>query len=210
MKKFAIAFALTAAAAALSGCAEEAGQDGTSPNFGEAVGANSATQIAYAQGNAILNDLSRDFQASTDEVVTFAFDEAVLDSTARRALDGQARWLRDHPQVRMTVIGNTDLVGTERYNYGLGLRRAKSALAYLVSKGVSRDRLDAIESHGEQDPVVKTTARERRNRRTVTTVAGFAKGYVGTGLDGEYAQRIYNMYQAGRFGVTEAKSDVLN
>ena len=41
-------------------------------------------------------------------------------------------------------------------------------------------------------------------------VAGFASGYVGTGLDGEYAQRIYNVYQAGQIGVTEATSEVIN
>lgn len=209
MKHFAIVFAMTAAAA-LAGCAEEAGLSSTSPDFGEATGSILAAQTAYVNGNAILHDLSRDFQASTDEVVTFAFDKAALDATARRALDGQARWLRDNPQVRMTIVGHTDLVGAESYNYGLGLRRARNALAYLVSQGVSADRLDAVESLGEQDPVVPTTSRERRNRRAVTMVGGFARGYVGTGLDGEYAQRIYNVYQAGQIGVTEAKSDVIN
>ena len=208
MKKLAIA--TLAAAAALSGCGEEAGQSINSPYFGEATGNILAAQAAYVNGNAMLRNLSQDFQASTDEVVTFAFDRATLDATARRALDGQARWLRDNPQVRMTIVGHTDLVGAESYNYGLGLRRARNALAYLVSQGVSADRLDAVESQGEQNPVVPTTSRERRNRRAVTMVGGFARGYVGTGLDGEYAQRVYNVYQAGQIGVTEAKSDVIN
>ena len=207
MKRIAItAIALTA----LAGCAQEAGQGGTSPWFGEASAMNLAAQVAYVAGDAGLRNLSNEFQASTDEVVTFAFDQADLDATARQALDGQARWLRDNPQVHMTIVGHTDLVGSERYNYGLGLRRAKAALEYLVAQGVSRDRLDAIESRGEQDPVVPTTSRERRNRRAITMVAGYADGYVGTGLDGEYAQRIYNVYQAGQAGVQEATSDVIN
>jgi outer membrane protein OmpA-like peptidoglycan-associated protein len=207
MKRIAItAIALTA----LAGCAQEAGQGGTSPGFGEASAMNLASQVAYVAGDAGLRNLSDEFQASTDEIVTFAFDQANLDATARQALDGQARWLRENPQVRMTIVGHTDLVGSERYNYGLGLRRATTALEYLVAQGVSRDRLDAIESRGEQDPVVPTTSRERRNRRAVTMVAGYADGYVGTGLDGEYAQRIYNVYQAGQAGVEEATSDVIN
>ena len=209
MKHLAIAAALTAAAA-LAGCAEEAGQTVISPFHGEATAANLAAQQAYVAGNAILLNLSQDFQASTDEVVTFAFDQAALDGTARQALQGQARWLRAQPEVRMTIVGHTDLVGTESYNYGLGLRRARAALEYLVSQGVERDRLDAIESEGETEPVVPTTSRERRNRRAETMVAGFSRLYVGTGLDGEYAQRIYNVYQAGQVGVTEARSDALN
>lgn len=208
MKHHAIALALIAAA--LAGCADEAGQGIISPYYGEATSNNLIAQAAYVNGNAALRDLSQDFQASTDEVVTFAFDRATLDATARQALDGQARWLRDNPSVRMTIVGHTDLVGSESYNYGLGLRRARNALAYLVSQGVSADRLEAIESAGEQAPVVPTTTRERRNRRAVTMVAGFARGYVGTGLDGEYAQRIYNVYQAGQLGVTEAASATIN
>lgn len=206
MKHLAIAALI---AAALAGC-EEAGRHGVSADFGAATAANLSAQAAYVSGNAVLRDLSRDFQASTDDVVTFAFDSAALDATARRALDGQARWLRAHPEVRMTIVGHADLVGTESYNYGLGLRRAQSALEYLVSQGVSRGRLEAIESRGEMDPVIPTSSRERRNRRAVTTVAGFARDYVGTGLDGEYAQRIYNVYQAGRVGVAEASSGAIN
>jgi peptidoglycan-associated lipoprotein len=203
--------AITAIAlATLAGCAQEAGLAGSSPWYGEATANNLAAQQAYVAGDAGLRNLSDEFQASTDEIVTFAFDRAELDATAQNALDGQARWLRDNPQVRMTIVGHTDLVGSERYNYGLGLRRARAALEYLVAHGVSRDRLDAVESRGEQDPVVPTTARERRNRRAITMVAGYAAGYVGTGLDGVYAQRIYNVYQAGQFGVEEATSDVIN
>lgn len=196
--------------ATLGACAGEVGTPATTPSFGESTTMNLVAQQAYVAGNAALNDLSQDFKASTDEVVTFAFDRATLDATARQALDGQARWLREHPQVRMTIVGHTDLVGAESYNFGLGLRRARNTLEYLVGQGVSRDRLDAVESRGELDPVVPTTSRERRNRRAETMVAGFAQGYVGTGLDGEYAQRIYNVYQAGQVGVTEATSDVIN
>lgn len=209
MKKLAIAAALTAAAA-LAGCAEEAGVKALSPDHGETLAANFAAQQAYVGGNAMLSGLSQAFRAATDEVVTFAFDRATLDETARRALQGQARWLREHPEVRMTIVGHTDLVGGEGYNHGLGLRRARATLDYLVAQGVDRDRLVAIESQGEQNPIVPTESRERLNRRAETMVGGFARGYVGTGLDGVYAERVYNLYQAGQVRVTEAQSSAIN
>lgn len=184
-------------ALALSGCAQEAGYHVDIPVIGAANQANFDNQDAYNLSNQRLRDLGRDFAAKTDEVVTFAFDKSSLDSTARTALDTQVAWLKANPSVRMTIIGHTDLVGTERYNNGLGLRRARRVLSYLARKGISRKRLEAIASRGEREPVVQTEARERRNRRTITTVSGFARNYVGTGLDGQYAERVYNQYQAG-------------
>ncbi|MFK7945529.1 MAG: OmpA family protein [Paracoccaceae bacterium] len=200
MKKF-FTVPLMIGALGLSGCAQEAGYHRDVPVFGGAQQANFAAQDAYNLSNQRLKDLGRDFIENTDEVVTFAFDRANVDGAARSALDTQVAWLKRHPEVRMTIIGHTDLVGSERYNSGLGLRRARRVLSYLASKGISRGRLEAIASRGEREPVVQTQSRERRNRRTETTVSGFARNYVGTGLDGEYAHRVYNQYQSGGGGV---------
>jgi hypothetical protein len=95
--------------------------------------------------------------------------------------------------VRFSVYGHTDLVGTERYNKGLGLRRAQAAVAYLEGQGISGSRLVALVSYGETRPVVRTTAPEVRNRRAVTGVQGFAKGYSGL-LNGKYAAIIMREY----------------
>ena len=104
----------------------------------------------------------------------------------------------------MAVIGHTDKVGSEAYNDRLGLRRARAVVNYLVRHGIARERLDAVESRGEREPVVDTEERERRNRRAVTMVVGFERQYVGTGLDGKAAERIYRRYVAGTIGVREA------
>lgn len=188
---------VVAASALIAGCSNEAGSDRLQDQYGVALRANIDTQDAYNQTNRRLRDLAQDFRANTQATVTFAFNRSTLDATARRALDGQAAWLRNNPNVRMTIIGHTDLVGSNRYNRALGLRRARRVLGYLTRRGVSRRRLDAVASRGESEPVVQTQARERRNRRTETTVAGFARNFVGTGIDGEYAARIYDSYQAG-------------
>jgi peptidoglycan-associated lipoprotein len=205
-----LAAALMAAAAALSGCAEPAGETNLAPLHGDSIRTNVAVQADHARTGG---PLARAFAASAEPTVTFAFDDASLDVEAHAALDDQARWLRDHPGVRMTVTGHADLVGPERYNYGLGLRRAESARRYLIAQGVSPDALDAIESSGERDPVVPTTDRERRNRRAVTTLAGSAGtagSEPGRGLDGTYAARLYDVYQAGRLGTTEVESITVN
>lgn len=194
MKRFATA-SLVGVAMTLGACAGPIGSAPESGVYGEATDVNFAAQDAYNLSNARLRDLGRDFAANAQDTVTFAFDRSDLDATARKALDGQAKWLKEHPGVKMTIIGHTDLVGSEGYNNGLGLRRARSALRYLVRKGVARGRLAAIESKGESEPVVQTEDRERRNRRAVTTVTGLERNYVGTGLDGELAARIYNQYQ---------------
>jgi hypothetical protein len=55
--------------------------------------------------------------------------------------------------------------------------------------------------------VVETDERERRNRRSVTSVAGFERHYVGDGLDGVYAERVYRTYVAGKVGVATADAD---
>ncbi|MEL7346399.1 MAG: OmpA family protein [Pseudomonadota bacterium] len=190
----------TAAVVALAGCGGfhlggEAGK--VNPAFGAAVIHNARVQNAYGNIEQRLRDLSVAFRAAATDTVTFDFDRATLTAESRRVLDQQAMWLLANENVRMAIVGHTDLVGGEAYNDRLGLRRARTALAYLVSKGVSRDRLDALESRGESEPVVQTEERERRNRRAVTMVAGFDRVYVGPDLDGEYARRVYDIYQAG-------------
>lgn len=208
--KFSMTLPLLTAAVLLAGCAREAGDEITLASYGEAHRANFAAQDAYNFSNQRLRDLSQDFATNTTDTVTFAFNKATLDSTARGALDTQVAWLKANKTVKMTIIGHTDLVGTERYNDRLGLRRARAVLGYLVRQGISRKRLAAIASRGEREPVVQTAERERRNRRSITTVSGFARNYVGTGLDGETAARIYDVYQSGNFGVQAATSDQVN
>jgi len=203
-----ITLTLLAVATALAGCANEAGFEGSLSTYGQATQVNFVSQDAYNESNARLRSLGQDFQQNTTDTVTFAFNKAGLDSTARAALDTQAAWLKANKSVKMTIIGHADLVGSERYNDRLGLRRARAVLNYLSRKGVSKKRLEAIASRGESEPVVQTEARERRNRRAQTTVSGFARNYVGTGLEGEVAARIYDRYQAGGNTVAQASGGI--
>jgi outer membrane protein OmpA-like peptidoglycan-associated protein len=137
--------------------------------------------------------LQQRFANEVPDTINFEFNSAVLDADAQAILRQQADWIRQFPEVRFRVYGHTDLVGSNAYNQGLGLRRAQAAVAYLSSQGISRSRLEAVASFGETRPVVPTAEPERRNRRTVTEVTGFVARHP-TVLDGKYAQIIYRDY----------------
>ncbi|MBM7068210.1 OmpA family protein [Actibacterium sp. 188UL27-1] len=141
--------------------------------------------VMTGQQNAVVN-LSRQFAAEAPTMVNFEFNSSALDATARSALDQQAAWISGYPGVRFRVYGHTDKVGGNAFNRRLGQRRANTVVNYLVSRGISRSRLEAVVSFGETQPLVVTQGRERRNRRTVTEVSGFLKGRQQV-QDGKYA-----------------------
>ncbi len=178
--------------ASISNWNNEAGAQIDEGNFGNPTMNNTLIQTGELEFATVLNDR---FQAEVPTMINFDFDSATLDEQARAVLRRQADWIKQFPEVRFRVYGHTDLVGSEGYNRSLGLRRAQAAVRYLTSQGISRSRLEAVASFGETRPLVNTTERERRNRRTVTEVTGFVKGHP-TLLDGKYARVIYREYIA--------------
>jgi len=200
--------AVLATGMALTGCTlyGPAGEGRNSHLYGVATAQNINAQIAYGDPASRIRALNEAFRAAAQDTVTFDFNRTALDGSARAALDQQVKWLKANPAVRMTVVGHADKVGTDAYNDRLGLRRARAVVAYLARHGISSGRLDAVESRGESEPVVQTDERERRNRRTVTSVAGFERHYVGDGLNGRYAARVYQKYVGGGVSVATASA----
>ncbi|MFP4304345.1 OmpA family protein [Rhodosalinus sp.] len=158
--------------------------------FGNATMHN--TQCMTGQKECI-NGLARKFADSVETTVNFEFDSAHLTPQARATLARQADFVRQFPELRFSVYGHTDLVGSNAYNYRLGLRRAQAVVDFFARQGISRDRLEALVSFGETQPLVVTEGREMRNRRTVTEVSGFYERHP-TVLDGRYAEVIYREY----------------
>ncbi|MEM7710300.1 MAG: OmpA family protein [Pseudomonadota bacterium] len=146
-------------------------------------------------GSAATSHLGGRFAAAVPTTINFAFNSDRLDAAARTVLNQQADFMRQFPEVRFSVYGHTDLVGSSSYNEGLGRRRAQAAVTYLSGRGVDLSRLDALVSFGEQRPLVPTQSPEQANRRTVTEVAGFVAGDPMV-LDGKYAQIVYRSYVA--------------
>ena len=122
-----------------------------------------------------LIDLNMKFRQEVQAVVTFDFDKSALRPDARAILDRQAEWIKRYPNLRFSVFGHTDLVGSLDYNFGLAARRADATTAYLLSRGVAPGQVEAIVSFGKSQPIVDTPRREERNRRTVTEVAGYLR-----------------------------------
>ena len=81
----------------------------------------------------------------------FAFDSFDVDSKAQQSLNANAEIMKKYPTWVITVEGHTDERGTAEYNLALGERRAMSARTYLVSLGISGDRLRTV-SYGKEFP----------------------------------------------------------
>jgi outer membrane protein OmpA-like peptidoglycan-associated protein len=84
-----------------------------------------------------------------------------------KLLDQVALVLRDYPSMKVAVEGHTDTVGPEAMNMKLSQARADDVKAYLVRKGVSEDRLEAV-GYGPTKPIAsnKTELGRSQNRRT--------------------------------------------
>jgi outer membrane protein OmpA-like peptidoglycan-associated protein len=120
-----------------------------------------------------LIDLNVKFRSEVTNFINFDFDKSVLRADARAILDRQAAWIVQYPDLHFSVFGHTDLVGSLDYNFNLAKRRADVTVAYLISKGVSKDRLESVVSFGETQPLIQTVRREEANRRAVTEVSGY-------------------------------------
>ena len=168
----------------------EAGILHNDADFGNATMNN--IQIQNGEKSYIVS-LSQRFAREVPSMVNFEFNSAALDENARAILRQQAAWIRQFPEVRFRVYGHTDKVGSNAYNKRLGMRRAQAVVHYLSTQGIHRNRLEAVVSYGETQPLVVTEGRERRNRRTVTEVSGFM-GRHPTVMDGKYAEIIYREY----------------
>lgn len=83
--------------------------------------------------------------------IYFDFDRSEIRPEAQVILQNKARWLKANPDYMVRVEGHCDERGTAEYNLALGERRAKAAADYLVSLGISADRLRTL-SFGEERP----------------------------------------------------------
>jgi OmpA-OmpF porin, OOP family len=98
----------------------------------------------------------------------FDFDKAVLKPGDRTEINEAIEKIRSKGgrAELITLTGHTDAIGTEAYNYKLGLRRAQAVKEYLVSHGLPADQIK-VESKGKSQPIAtnKTAAGRAKNRR---------------------------------------------
>ena len=128
------------------------------------------------------SELQGDVYTGTDTVeylaagvadrVFFATNESVLTTASRETLRKQAAWLRKNSSINVVLEGHADERGTREYNLALGERRANAAKDYLMTYGISSDRISVI-SYGKERPVDSgaNALSWSKNRRSVTVKA---------------------------------------
>ena len=104
--------------------------------------------------------------------VFFATNKSSLTTASRATLRKQATFLRKNKKLNVTIEGHADERGTREYNLALGERRANSAKDYLMTYGISSDRISVL-SYGKERPVDAGSSplAWSKNRRSVTVKA---------------------------------------
>lgn len=98
--------------------------------------------------------------------VRFEYNKSSLTAAAQDNLNKVVKIFNEYPQTDILIVGHTDNVGSQEYNQPLSLKRAKSVNDYLVSNGISADRI-TYEGAGKIEPRYSNETAEGRagNRR---------------------------------------------
>ena len=156
--------------------------DGTMHNYGTVVSAKQAEAVTSKFAAIVPVDdnfvIDPSGEPATGIVyvpagVLFASGSAQVGTEFRTTLDLATAFMQFFPQVRMTIIGHTDDVGSDARNLALSQARARTAVTFMISQGVDPARLTA-EGRGESDPVAPNDTEFGRlaNRRIEFVLAG--------------------------------------
>ncbi len=153
----------------LAGCSTS---DSVTPKlFSPPESLSNSSDAASARSPSAMEAISRGVAAVTPpgaalKDVYYQFDSVELESEAREILTKNAEWLKAHPRARVEVEGHCDDIGSAEYNLALGAKRAQVAKDFLVTQGVTSDRLVTI-SYGKEAPACfeQTEDCRVRNRR---------------------------------------------
>ena len=151
------AFLITVACLALSACATS----------------KKVTTTGQMQGDVYTGTDTVEYLASgVPDRVFFATNESILTTASRDTLRKQATWLRKNSDINVVLEGHADERGTREYNLALGERRANSAKDYLMTHGISSNRISVL-SYGKERPVDSGSnpLSWSKNRRSVTVKA---------------------------------------
>lgn len=102
--------------------------------------------------------------------VFFAFDSAEISSDAKKNLAAQALYMKQNPDVKITLQGRCDERGSTEYNLALGALRAGNAAHVMISQGIEPERIRTV-SYGKENPLYLGTGEKiwalNRNGTTV-------------------------------------------
>ena len=144
-----------------------------------------ADELEASLPNAQIERIGEGIRVTFDSGILFGFDSAEIQSTARQNLQDLNDSLMEFSNTEVLIVGHTDSTGSDSYNQSLSERRAESAAAYLVQRGIPRGRITA-EGRGEAEPVAPNDDEvgQQLNRRV--EVAIFASEEYREELEAQY------------------------
>jgi peptidoglycan-associated lipoprotein len=137
----------------------------------EAVPTNPEAMSLQQRDTGNFDESGQDRKSLEAQAVFFDFDKSSIKASERPKLQAVKDYLDKNAQAHLLLEGHCDWRGTAEYNLSLGDRRANEAKKYLVSLGVSADRVDTL-SKGQEDAKKNadeaTMAHDRRVDPVVT------------------------------------------
>ena len=128
--------------------------------------------------------LRRAFLRAGGDRVFFAENSASIGGRARAALEGQARWLKVRPNIKVTIISRADDGGSPTDSMALSQKRAEAVRDKLVQSGLAADSVQ-IDARGDRDPISTCrTAQCQAQNRHVETLVSFVSGPAVSGVTG--------------------------
>lgn len=125
-----------------------------------------AKEIENQLPDAKVKRVGEGIEVELSEKVLFDFNQSSLTDDARSNLDKIITVLHKYPDTNIEIQGHTDSVGSDSYNQGLSVKRAKSVFKYLKSKDIADARL-TTRGFGEGAPKYSNETDDGRaqNRR---------------------------------------------
>ena len=144
---------------------------GSSSSSSDVSSTETTTETASVDSASIEPGSQEDLIVNVGDRVFFNYDSSELDSDAQELLQDQVAWLKQYSDVSVIIEGHCDERGTREYNLALGEKRAQAVKKYLISLGLSSDRVSTI-SYGKERPAVvgSNDGAWAQNRRSVTIV----------------------------------------
>ncbi|EGN64661.1 outer membrane protein [Fusobacterium animalis 11_3_2] len=98
--------------------------------------------------------------------MNFDFDKSIVKPQYFDLLKNIKEFVEQN-NYEITIVGHTDSIGSNQYNFGLSRRRAEAVKAKLLEFGLAEDRIVGIEAMGEEQPIATNATKEGRaqNRR---------------------------------------------
>lgn len=156
------AFVLIAAGLTFSGCAKKAvktdmgagdGAAGAYDDSGTGMPGDMSAQGRFGQSGRVYGDVSAATGIGKKDIVDVLFDynSYVINDDQKGYIENNAKILKEHGDVSITIEGHCDERGSNEYNIALGERRALSVKSYLNNLGIPAKRIKVI-SYGEEKP----------------------------------------------------------